>query len=88
MNVGFWEIRSIIKKFWRNFNDPNKFQSIYLRTEERKVRREQEKRNGGLSVGNKKFHIWSEGYSITGNSSEAIYLGEFEADTFEHACDK
>lgn len=37
---------------------------------------------------NKKFHIWSEGYSITGNSSGAIYLGEFEADTFEHACDK
>ena len=37
---------------------------------------------------NRKFHIWSEGYSITGNNSGAIYLGEFEADTFEHACDK
>ena len=46
------------------------------------------KRNGGLSVENRKFHIWSEGYSITGNNSGAIYLGEFEADTFEHACDK
>ena len=39
-------------------------------------------------MGNRKFHIWSEGYSITGNNSGAIYLGEFEADTFEHACDE
>ena len=45
--VGFWEIRSIIKKFWRNFNEPNKFQSIHLRDAERKVRREQEKETEG-----------------------------------------
>ena len=44
--------------------------------------------NGGLIVGNRKFQIWSEGYSVTGQYQKAIYHGEFEAETFEQACDK
>lgn len=31
--------------------------------------------------------LWSEGYSITGNSSTASYLGVFEGETFNEACD-
>ena len=34
-----------------------------------------------------KYEIWSEGYSCTGNSSGAIYLGTFEAESFKAACD-
>ena len=36
----------------------------------------------------KTFKIWSEGYSITGNSSEAMFHGEIDAENFEDACAK
>ena len=36
----------------------------------------------------KAFDLWSEGYACTGQSSKAIFLGTFEADSFENACDK
>lgn len=34
------------------------------------------------------FNLWMEGYKANGNSSEAHYLGTFEAASFEEACDK
>ena len=34
-----------------------------------------------------KYEIWSEGYRCTGNSSGAIFLGTFEAESFKTACD-
>lgn len=39
-------------------------------------------------MGNKKYQIWSEGFSVTGEYQKASYHGEFEAETFEQACDK
>ena len=39
-------------------------------------------------MGNRKCQIRSEGYSVTGQYQKAIYHGEFEAETFEQACDK
>lgn len=33
------------------------------------------------------YPLWEEGYSITGNSSTASYLGVFEGKTFNEACD-
>lgn len=33
-----------------------------------------------------KFSVWREGYSVTGASDHARYLGTFEAETFEMAC--
>jgi len=35
----------------------------------------------------KVWTLWEEGYVITGNSSRAKFLGNFEAETFEEACD-
>lgn len=37
--------------------------------------------------GNRKYSLWIEGYAVTGNFSNAEYLGEFEGDTFNDACD-
>ena len=36
----------------------------------------------------KAFNLWIEGYACTGNSSTASFLGTYEADNFENACDK
>jgi len=33
------------------------------------------------------FKVWMEGYSVTGDSSQAQLLGEAEAETFEEACE-
>jgi hypothetical protein len=33
-----------------------------------------------------KYQIWNEGFSVTGQSSPAQFLGEFEAESFEEAC--
>lgn len=35
----------------------------------------------------KKYSLWMEGYSVTGNSSTAQYLGEFKGTSFNDACD-
>lgn len=34
------------------------------------------------------FNIWCEGYCATGQSSEAQFMGTFEADSFKEACQK
>ena len=34
------------------------------------------------------FDLWNEGYAATGEYSPAIFLGTFEAECFEDACDK
>lgn len=34
------------------------------------------------------YHLWMEGYSITGNESKATYLGTFTATSFVEACKK
>lgn len=34
----------------------------------------------------KEFEIWIEGYSITGNSSNASFIGKAMGETFEEAC--
>ena len=34
------------------------------------------------------YSLWMEGYAVTGNSSTADFLGNFEADSFAEACDK
>lgn len=34
----------------------------------------------------KNYEIWSEGYAITGNRSDAQYHGIFSGETFEEAC--
>jgi len=34
-----------------------------------------------------KYSLWMEGFSVTGNSSIAQYLGEFEGNSFNDACD-
>lgn len=35
-----------------------------------------------------KFEIWCEGYRISGNSSQAEFVGEFEAETFDEAVEE
>ena len=35
-----------------------------------------------------KFEVWSSGYQCTGDSGKAQYLGTFEANSFQEACDK
>lgn len=40
-----------------------------------------------IKDGVKKYSLWQEGYSVTGQSSTAIYLGEFEGTSFYDACD-
>lgn len=32
------------------------------------------------------YEVWNEGYSLTGQSSPAQFLGKFEAKSFEEAC--
>lgn len=39
------------------------------------------------SNGLKKYSLWMEGYAVTGNESTAQYLGEFEGNSFNDACD-
>ena len=34
----------------------------------------------------KSFPVWMEGFSVSGQSEPAKYLGQFDADTFEQAC--
>lgn len=34
----------------------------------------------------KEYEIWIEGYSVTGNSSEASFIGKSTGKTFEDAC--
>lgn len=34
------------------------------------------------------FNLWMEGYIAQGTSSKARFLGSFDADSFENACDK
>jgi hypothetical protein len=36
----------------------------------------------------KTYSLWMEGYITQGNSSKADFLGTFEANSFENACDK
>lgn len=36
----------------------------------------------------KSFDLWMTGFAIQGNSSDARFLGTFEADSFIDACDK
>lgn len=33
----------------------------------------------------RKFEVWTEGYSATGESGTAIFHGKFEAETFKNA---
>lgn len=35
-----------------------------------------------------RFDVWSEGYSATGGSAQAFYLGSYPAKTFNEACFK
>lgn len=34
------------------------------------------------------YQVWVEGYAATGESGRATYFGEYEADSFEQACQK
>ena len=36
----------------------------------------------------KKYEIWSEGYRASGDSSKAIFIGVFEAETFDEAVEE
>jgi len=43
---------------------------------------------GDFIVVRRMFDVWSEGYSITGNKSGAMFHGQFDADSFRDACVK
>lgn len=40
-----------------------------------------------IEHGVKKYSLWNEGYAVTGEFATATYLGEFEGDSFNEACD-
>lgn len=55
----------------------NKFHEKFLNSEIQKH----------INNGVKKYSLWQEGYAVTGQSSTAIYLGEFEGNSFNESCD-
>lgn len=65
------------KKYRDMLRSVNKFHEKFLDSEIQKH----------IKDGVKKYSLWQEGYSATGQSSTAIYLGEFEGDSFNDACD-
>lgn len=45
--------------------------------------------SGSASVpeGKKRYHIWAEGFRMTGDSGQARYMGEVYASNFKEACE-
>lgn len=44
--------------------------------------------SAGINFSTKTYEVWSEGYSISGNSADASLMGTIEANTFQEACEK
>lgn len=66
-----------LKKYRDLLKATNNFYEKFSRSEIQK----------NIKCGVKKYSLWKEGYLITGNTSTAQYLGDFEGKSFNDACD-